>query len=73
MSHSHTLPRTPSTAPHHIRTDEEALEVARQLVPVFRRQAAERDRHRILPWDAIERYTASGLGGITVPRAYGGA
>ena len=73
MSHSHTLPRTPSTAPHHIRTDEEALEVARQLVPVFRRQAAERDRHRILPWDEIERYTASGLGGITVPRAYGGA
>ncbi|MCJ2142645.1 SfnB family sulfur acquisition oxidoreductase [Methylobacterium sp. E-066] len=63
----------PPTCPHRIRTDAEALEVARAVAARFAECAAERDRERILPWAEIEAFTASGLGGITVPRAYGGA
>jgi alkylation response protein AidB-like acyl-CoA dehydrogenase len=34
--------------------------------------AAERDRARILPIAEIERFSATGLWGLNVPRAYGG-
>ncbi|SDN64716.1 sulfur acquisition oxidoreductase, SfnB family [Methylobacterium phyllostachyos] len=64
---------TPPSRPHRIRSDDEAIAAARALAPVFARGAAERDRDRRLPWDAIEAFTASGLGGITVPREHGGA
>ena len=63
----------PPTRPHRIRTDAEAIEVARDVAGRFAEGAAERDRDRRLPWAEIEAFTASGLGGITVPRAYGGA
>ncbi|MCC6073939.1 SfnB family sulfur acquisition oxidoreductase [Pseudomonas sp. GCM10022188] len=56
-----------------IRSDAEALDVARQLAGEFAAGAAERDRERRLPWDELDRYSASGLGGIAVPREYGGA
>ncbi|MCA6215992.1 SfnB family sulfur acquisition oxidoreductase [Ideonella sp. B7] len=64
-------PRPPAE-PRRLRSSEEALEAAQALADAFRPGAAERDRERQLPWDEIERYTASGLGTITVPRAYGG-
>lgn len=35
--------------------------------------AAERDRDRILPWREIEAFTASGLGSILIPKAWGGS
>jgi SfnB family sulfur acquisition oxidoreductase len=63
----------PPSRPHLIRSDSEALQVAHGLAEQFRSGAAERDRMRQLPWSEIEQYTASGLGGITVPRHYGGA
>lgn len=63
----------PPTLPHLITSDAEALEVAIRLAAEFQAGASERDRERRLPWDEIEKYTASGLGGITVPRAFGGA
>lgn len=63
----------PPSVPHRIADDAEAIAVANELAAVFAIGAAERDRGRILPWDEIERYTASGLGGITVPRRFGGA
>jgi SfnB family sulfur acquisition oxidoreductase len=63
----------PPSRPHLIRSDAEALQVARGLAEQFRSGAAERDRTRRLPWSEIEQYTASGLGGITVPREYCGA
>ncbi|PYE41297.1 SfnB family sulfur acquisition oxidoreductase [Rhizobium sp. PP-F2F-G20b] len=63
----------PPTQPHLIRSDAEALEIAKDLAERFWTGASDRDRHRRLPWDEIELYTASGLGGITVPRACGGA
>ncbi len=56
-----------------IRDDAEAIAVARTLADEFRRDAAARDRERRLPRDEIERYSASGLWAITVPREYGGA
>jgi len=66
------LPRPPG-AVHRIGSDAEAIAVARGLAPGFAAQAAERDRERRLPWDELDRYSASGLGGITVPREHGGA
>jgi SfnB family sulfur acquisition oxidoreductase len=62
----------PPRKPLVIRSDFEALEVARSLAAQFSEGASERDRERRLPWDEIEQYTASGLGTITVPRAFGG-
>ncbi|GAA4165775.1 SfnB family sulfur acquisition oxidoreductase [Shinella granuli] len=56
-----------------IRDDAHALETARQLAADFARDAVLRDAERRLPWDELERYTASGLWGATIPRAYGGA
>ncbi|SFE31402.1 SfnB family sulfur acquisition oxidoreductase [Paracidovorax konjaci] len=62
----------PPRPPHRIASEAEALDVARALARDFRQEAAVRDRERRLPWDEIERHTASGLGAISVPRAYGG-
>jgi SfnB family sulfur acquisition oxidoreductase len=58
---------------HRIGRDEEALDVARALAKDFAREAVERDRDRRLPLAEIERFSQSGLWGITVPKAYGGA
>lgn len=58
---------------HIIQSDAEAVEVARSLAAEFAVGAAERDRQRILPFAEIERFAASGLWAITVPRAFGGA
>ena len=55
-----------------LRNDEEALQAARELAEVAREQAARRDQQRKLPWAEIERFTRSGLGSISVPKAHGG-
>ncbi len=60
-------------AAHVIGDDAEAIAVARALAHEFRREAATRDRERRLPRDEIERYSASGLWAVTVPREHGGA
>ena len=62
-----------ATQPAHlIRSEAEAVAVARELAEGFRMDAVRRDRERQLPHAEIERYSASGLGAITVPRGYGG-
>lgn len=53
-------------------SEDEALAAARELAARYAKGAADRDRLRILPWDEIEAYSASGLGAITVPKAFGG-
>lgn len=58
---------------HFIRSDAEALEVAKTLAAAFAVDAARRDRERILPAAELDRFSKSGLWGITVPKAYGGA
>ncbi|SDL88989.1 sulfur acquisition oxidoreductase, SfnB family [Pseudomonas indica] len=55
-----------------LRNDEEALQAARELARDAATEAARRDRERKLPWCELERFTASGLGSLTIPREYGG-
>ncbi|WP_321887709.1 SfnB family sulfur acquisition oxidoreductase [Paraburkholderia bannensis] len=56
-----------------IADDAEAIAVARELAACLAKGAAERDRERRLPREEIEWFSQSGLWGITVPKAYGGA
>lgn len=78
------IPLTASSAPipgppprsrpaYVIRDDREALEVAGALAKEFAAGAGLRDAERQLPWSEIERFSDSGLLGITVPRQFGGA
>ena len=53
-------------------TDAQALDAARELAAVARQQAARRDQQRKLPWTEIEQFTRSGLGSITLGKAFGG-
>jgi SfnB family sulfur acquisition oxidoreductase len=57
---------------HRIRLDAEAVEIARDLAGEFAKEAAERDRERRLPVAELDRFSASGLWAITIPRSYGG-
>lgn len=58
---------------HIIADDAEALAAARALALAFAPGAALRDRERRLPVHELRQLRQSGLWGITVPRAYGGA
>jgi SfnB family sulfur acquisition oxidoreductase len=58
---------------HRITSDREAVEVAKALAAEFAPGAAERDRERRLPATELDRFSGSGLWGITVPKRYGGA
>ena len=60
-------------AAHIIENDGEAIAVAHQVAALLREGAAERDRQRQVPVDIVDAFSNSGLWGITVPRAYGGA
>jgi SfnB family sulfur acquisition oxidoreductase len=66
------LPR-PSKPAHVIRSDAEAIDVASRLAEEFAAGAALRDREGLLPIREIEAFSQSGLWGIRVPKAYGGA
>jgi SfnB family sulfur acquisition oxidoreductase len=70
----HTLDVAPPLLPTTVlRNDAEAIAAARELASSVRQSAAKRDRDRQLPWSEIEQFTRSGLGGISIPRVYGGA
>ncbi len=74
VSHPRVQPAPrPTARPALIADDAEALAAARRLAADFARDASVRDAHRVLPWSELERYSASGIWGATVPRAYGGA
>jgi SfnB family sulfur acquisition oxidoreductase len=74
-AHGRPAPHIPprSKAAHRISTDAEAIEIAQRLADEFAVGSAERDRERRLPIDEIEGFSQSGLWGISVPKAYGGA
>ena len=55
-----------------IRSDADALAVARKLAAKFAPGAADRDAGRILPYAELATLGRSGLWALTVPRAYGG-
>ena len=56
-----------------ITSDEHALVVASDLAEDFRRDSAQRDRERRLPLPELDAFSRSGLWGISVPKAFGGA
>ncbi len=58
---------------HVISSDAEAIEIAHRLAAEFAQEAAVRDRERRLPVAELDRFSQSGLWGITVPREFGGA
>jgi SfnB family sulfur acquisition oxidoreductase len=68
-----TSPHFTRSRAHLIRDDTEAVAVARALAPRIAEGAVERDRNRILPRAELDLFSGSGLWGITVPRAHGGA
>ncbi|MBL7488109.1 SfnB family sulfur acquisition oxidoreductase [Frankia sp. AgB1.9] len=55
-----------------ISSDAEALAVARELAETFAVEASARDRERRLPLAEVDRMSAAGLFGVTVPARFGG-
>jgi SfnB family sulfur acquisition oxidoreductase len=73
-SEDKVLPRPrPGTPAHIIKSDAEAIEVAHRLADKFAEGAALRDREGLLPLAELDAFSQSGLWGINVPKAYGGA
>jgi len=58
---------------HRIRSDQEAIDIAKALAVEFAAEAADRDRDRRLPVAELDRFSQSGLWAVTVPKLYGGA
>lgn len=56
-----------------ITSDAQALRVASELALIFKAESARRDRERRLPHAELDVYSQSGLWGISVPKAFGGA
>ncbi len=56
-----------------IDNDAQAIDAAHEVAGLAKPGAAARDRERALPWRELEHFTALGLGGISIPREYGGA
>ena len=66
-------PPRPTTPAHIIQDDQEAIDIAHRLAKSFAQEAALRDRERRLPIAELDAFSQSGLWGMTVPKAYGGA
>jgi SfnB family sulfur acquisition oxidoreductase len=66
------VPRVAAPA-YRIRGAAEAIAIAQALAAKFAPGAAERDRERRLPFAELDEFSQSGLWGISVPKAYGGA
>ncbi|WP_284945320.1 SfnB family sulfur acquisition oxidoreductase [Acidisoma cladoniae] len=62
----------PRVRPPVLTTTAEVIAAAHDFAASIKDGAAERDRERILPIAEIERFSASGLWGLCVPRVYGG-
>jgi SfnB family sulfur acquisition oxidoreductase len=58
---------------HVIRTESEAVAAARTIASQIEQGASERDRQRSLPFAEVETLSQSGLLGLIIPRAHGGA
>jgi SfnB family sulfur acquisition oxidoreductase len=63
-------PRPPA---HIIKSDAEAIEIAKKLAVEFAKDAAIRDAERRLPLKELDMYSQSGIWGMQVPKEYGGA
>lgn len=56
-----------------IAADEQAIEAAKQVADFALIERQQRDEQRLLPFDVIDLFSQTGLGGIRIPRQYGGA
>lgn len=65
------VPR-PAEPAHVIKTDAEAIAIARTLAAEFIKGSAIRDRDRIWPVEELDAFSRSGLWSINVPKAFGG-
>ncbi len=63
----------PKAVPHLIASDAEAIAAAEAFADILRTEASLRDAQRRLPWAELDAFVATGLWGISVPKAYGGA
>lgn len=79
MPNRSVLAATTATEPRHvpnahvIRTDSEAIEIARKVSAQLKQRDSERDSDRAVDIADINAYSDSGLWGITVPKEFGGA
>ncbi|MBY5530963.1 SfnB family sulfur acquisition oxidoreductase [Rhizobium pisi] len=62
----------PSQPAHIIKTDAEAIAIAKTLAAEFVKESAARDRDRIWPVKELDAFSQSGLWSINVPKAFGG-
>src|SRR5688572_9037591 len=62
----------PAEPAHVIKTDAEAIVIAKTLAADFIKDAATRDRDRIWPVKELDEFSQSGLWSINVPKAFGG-
>ncbi|TBF64356.1 SfnB family sulfur acquisition oxidoreductase (plasmid) [Rhizobium leguminosarum] len=65
------VPR-PSEPAHIVKTDAEAIAIAKTLAAEFIKDSAVRDRDRIWPVKELDAFSQSGLWSINVPKAFGG-
>ncbi|OBZ94757.1 monooxygenase [Pararhizobium polonicum] len=65
------VPR-PAEPAHVIKTDAEAIRIAKRLAADFVTGSAERDRDRIWPVKELDAFSQSGLWSINVPKTFGG-
>ena len=73
LKRSETPPAfNPNPQAYRIKSEAEAIEIAKKLAFDFAKDASLRDRERILPTKELDAFSASGLWAITVPKAYGG-
>ncbi|MFO1061889.1 MAG: SfnB family sulfur acquisition oxidoreductase [Dongiaceae bacterium] len=70
---AYPAPARPREPAHVIRSGAEAIAAAQALAPCLAEEAGERDRDRRLPAGELDLFSQSGLWGISVPQAYGGA
>lgn len=73
VPNSEWTPSPPAEHAHVITSDDEALAIAEELRLRFVAGAGDRDKHRRLPFDEVVAFSQSGLWGVTIPKAYGGA
>ncbi|MFF0923759.1 SfnB family sulfur acquisition oxidoreductase [Rhizobium leguminosarum] len=62
----------PSQPAHIIKSDAEAIAIAKTLAAEFVKESAARDRDRIWPVKELDAFSQSGLWSINVPKAFGG-
>ncbi len=58
---------------HIIQDDAEAIAIAHRIAALLQEGASTRDRTRSVPPEVVDAFSNSGLWGITVPKAWGGA